>query len=99
MKMLYDDRIDVCEGIDVNKTSKSKEGDICHYWYFLNKGFSFPLYVCNRCYDLLMMSMNLSDITIFKIKNINYCCFISGISKSEAITLLQNIGLTGKSGT
>ena len=33
--MLYHDRIDVPEGIDVNKTSKSKKYDICHYWYFL----------------------------------------------------------------
>ena len=37
--MLYFDKIDVSEGIDVNKTSASKECDICHYWYFLNKGF------------------------------------------------------------
>ena len=29
--MLYFDRIDVSEGIDVNKTSASKECDICHY--------------------------------------------------------------------
>ena len=41
MKMLYDDRIDVSEGIDVNKTSASKECDICHYWYFLNYSLSF----------------------------------------------------------
>ena len=31
MKILYFDRIDVSEGIDVNKTSKSKECNICHY--------------------------------------------------------------------
>ena len=30
--MLYYDRIDVPEGIDFNKTSESKECDICHYW-------------------------------------------------------------------
>ena len=41
MKMLYFDRIDVSEGTDVNKTSASKECDICHYWYFLNKCFRF----------------------------------------------------------
>ena len=34
--MLYLDRIDVSEGTDVNRTSPSKEWDICHYWYFLN---------------------------------------------------------------
>ena len=28
------DRIDISEGIDINKTSASKECDICRYWYF-----------------------------------------------------------------
>ena len=41
IKLLYYDRIDVSKRIDVNKTSKSKECDICHYWYFLNKGLKF----------------------------------------------------------
>ena len=31
LKMLYFDRIDVFEELDVNKTSASKECDICHY--------------------------------------------------------------------
>ena len=35
--MPYYDKIDISEGIDVNKTSASKECDICCYWYFLNK--------------------------------------------------------------
>ena len=30
--MLYCDRIDVDINIDINKTSPSKECDICHYW-------------------------------------------------------------------
>ena len=29
--MLEFDRIDISEGIDVNKTDASKECDICHY--------------------------------------------------------------------
>ena len=33
--------------IDVNKTSSSKECLICHYWYFLDKGFKFQPDVCN----------------------------------------------------
>ena len=54
--MLYFNRINVSEGIFVNKTSASKERDICHYCYFLNKVFKFQRNVCNRCFDLLMMS-------------------------------------------
>ena len=43
--------------------------------------------------------MNLSDIAILNIKGSNYCCIISGISKSEVIDLMQNIDLNEKSGT
>ena len=63
-KLLYFDTIVVSEGIDVNKASASKECDICHYWYFLNYSFKFQPNVCNRCHDLLMMSMNLGNIAI-----------------------------------
>ena len=95
--MLYFDRIGVLEGIDVNKTSASKECDICHYWYFLNHLFKFQSNVCSRCHDLLMMSMNLSDTDILNIKSSDYRCIISLISKSEAINLMQNADLTEKS--
>ena len=96
--MLYYDRIDVSEGIDVNKTSASKECDVCHYWYFLNYSFKFQPNVCNRCHDLLMMSINLSDIAILNIKGFDYRCIISLINKNETINLLQNTDLTGKKG-
>ena len=39
--MLEYDRIDISEGIDINETSASKESEICHYWYFLDKGFKY----------------------------------------------------------
>ena len=32
--MLEYERIDILEGIDVNKINLSKKCDICHYWYF-----------------------------------------------------------------
>ena len=35
--MLYYNRIDISEGIDINKTSESKECNICHWWHFLYK--------------------------------------------------------------
>ena len=42
------------------------------------------------CHDLLMMSRNLDDIAALNIQGIDYCCMIKGISKSEAVNLLQN---------
>ena len=94
--MQYYDRIDISERIDVNKKNTSKEYDICHYWYFLNYSFKFQPNVCNRCHDLLMMSMNLSDIAILNIKGPNDCCIISLISKNYAIKFMQNTDLTIK---
>ena len=43
-----------------------------------------------------MMSMNLSDIAILNIKDSDYCCIISLISKNEFINLMQNADLTEK---
>ena len=60
--MLYFHRIDVSGDIGVNKTSASKECDICYNCYILNYSFKFQPNVSNRCHDLLTMSMNLRDI-------------------------------------
>ena len=67
-------------------------------WYFLNYSFKVQPNVYNRCHDLLMMSINLSDIAILNIKD-DYRCIIRLIGKNEAIKLLQNADLTEKSGT
>ena len=85
--MLYQDRIDVFKRIDGNKTIESKDCDVCHYCYFLDRAFKFQTYVCNGYHDLLMMSTNLDDIAVLNIKGVDSCCIISGISKSEAINL------------
>ena len=66
--MLHYDRINLSEGININKTSASRECIICHYWYILEKGFKFQLDVCNGCHHLLMMSMNLNNIPIYNIQ-------------------------------
>ena len=97
--MLYFDRIDVSEGIDVNKTSASKECDICHYWNFLNFSFKFQPNVCNKGHDLLMMAINLSHIAILNIKGCDYRCTISLTSKNEAINFMQHADLTEKGRT
>ena len=93
--MRYYDVIDVSEGIDINKTSESKECGICHYWYFLNKVFKFQPDVCNRRHDVLTMSINLSDIDILNINGVDYRV-ITWASKCEAIDLLEKADLKEK---
>ena len=96
IKILYFDRIDVSEGIDVNKTSTSNECDILHYRYFLNYSFKFQPNACNWCHDILIISMNFSDIAILNINGSNYHCVISLVSKNETINLMENTDLTEK---
>ena len=43
--MLEYDRIDITEGIDINKTRASEECKMGHYWYFLDKGFKYKPYI------------------------------------------------------
>ena len=79
--MLYSNRIDISEETDVSKTSASKECDFCYYQCFLNTGFKFQPNFCNRCLDLLMMSMNLSDITILKLKVLIVAVLLAQLTK------------------
>ena len=51
--MLEYDKMDILKGNNVNKTNLSKECEICHYWYFLDKRFKFEPYVCNGFHDLM----------------------------------------------
>ena len=82
--MVYYDRIDIIEGIDLAKSNNSKECMICDYFFF-NHGLEFQYSVCNSCHDLSMLCLNISDIAIITVKNVDYCCIIHNISKSEAI--------------
>ena len=74
IKMLYYDRIDISEKIDVNKTSASKGYDIC-LLVFLHKGFVFQKKKkwLQWMLWLLRMSSNLSFIAILNIENADYC--------------------------
>ena len=65
MKMLEYDKIDISEGIDVDKTKESKECMLCHYWYFFN--FSYGPYFCDGCYDIMQKSNNFKNIAVVHI--------------------------------
>ena len=85
--MLGYDKIDISEGTDLNKTSASKECDIGHYWYFLDKNFNYEPNLCNGCHDLMQKAMNFNDVAIVSIKGIDYrihfSSFIIEIKKTE----------------
>ena len=66
------DKIDISEGINVNKTNASKKFDICHYWYFKDIGFNYEPCFCNGCHDLMQKAMSFNDIAIIHVKESAY---------------------------
>ena len=88
--MLRYQKFDVSEGIDVNKTSQSKECELCHYWFFKDVGFKFEEHVCNRCHHLLTMAHSSKNIAILSAKGATFRCILMGISKNEGLKRLNN---------
>ena len=90
--LLQYQNIAVSEGIDVNKTSASKECEFCHYWFFKDVRFKFEKHVCKRCHDLLTMSHSLKSIAILSAKGTSKIirCLLMGISKNEVLKKLNN---------
>ena len=86
--MLEYDRIDISEGIDVNKTSASKECDICHYWYFKDIGFKYEPYLCSGCHDLMQKAMSVNDAAIVYVKGSAYRIHFWSYTKSVAISII-----------
>ena len=78
------------EKIDVNKTSASKECELCHYWFFKDVGFKFEEHVCNKCHDLLTMAYSLKNIAILSAKEATFRCLLMGNSKNKALKRLNN---------
>ena len=96
--MLEYDRIDVSEGIYINKTNPSKECGICHYWYFLDKNFKDEPYLCNGCHDLMQKAMNFNDVAIVSIKGNDYRIHFWYMSKDDAISIMNNSNFSKKAG-
>ena len=88
--MLRYHKIDVSKGIDLNKTNKSKECELCHYWLFKDLGFKFEEHVCIKCQDLLTMADSLKNIAILSAKGTTFRCLLMGISKNEGLKRLNN---------
>ena len=73
--MLKYDKIDITEGIDVDITNKSRECKFCHYWYYLNKNFSYGSLTCGGCYAIVQKSTDFKDIAIIHVKKPAYRVF------------------------
>ena len=79
--MLKHEKINISDGIDVNKSDKSKECMLCHYYYFLDKSFRYGPFLCDRCYNMMQKCNKLKNIAIIHIKKSVYRIFFLFMSK------------------
>ena len=86
------------KGFDVNKTNKSKKCMRCHYWYFLDKNFSYGQYLCDGCYNIMQKSNDFKNIAIVHVKKSAYRIYFMYMSKRKAKSLMINSNLIDKKG-
>ena len=70
--MLEYEKIDISEGIDLNKSKNSKECSLCHYWYFTDKNFNYGPYLSSGCYDMSMKVVSIQNLAILGVKENTY---------------------------
>ena len=92
------EKIDISEGVDVNKVNLSKECDTCQYWYFKDIGFKYEPYLCHGCHDLMQKAMGFNNIAIVYINGSAYRIYFWYISKDDAINIMTNSNLVDKRG-
>ena len=70
----------------------------CHYWYYLNKNFSYSPFTCDGCYDIVQRSTDFKHIAIIYVKNKAWRVYFKDISKHKAKNIMNNFNLVGKTG-
>ena len=97
--MLEYDRIDISEGIDINKCEEtSKKCSLCKFYYFLDKNFSYSSFLCNGCYDMSLKAISMQNLPIINHNGNHYRVNFVFISKKDAYNLIEYAIIIGKKG-
>ena len=93
--MLEYDRIDLSEGIDVNKTSNSRE---CSSYYFLDINFNYQKNLCDGYHDMSMKANSTQNLAItYHGKNVYRINFVF-LSKNNAFNSTKHSIIIDKKG-
>ena len=88
--MLEYDRIDISEGININKCEETcKKCSLCEFYYFLDKNFSYGPFLCNGCYDMSLKAVSMQNLTIINHNGNHYCVNFAFISKKDAYNSIK----------
>ena len=97
--MLECDRIDISEGIAVNKNKNiSRKCSLCKF-YFLDKNFKYGPYLCDGCYGISMKANSMQNLAIVCHGENAYCVIFVFMSKNDAFNLIKNAVIIDKKET
>ena len=98
--MLEYNKINISEGIDINKCEEiSSECSLCKFYYFLDKNFKYVPYLCDGCYNMFMKTVSTQNLTIINHNGNYYHVIFAFISKKDAYNLIKNDVILGEKGT
>ena len=98
--MLEYDRIDISEGIDINKCKEtSARCSLCKFIILLDKNFGYGPFLCNGCDDMSLKAVSMQNLTIINYNGNHYRVNFAFISKKDAYNLIKNAMIIDKKGT
>ena len=96
--MLEYDRIDLFEGIDVNKCEDtSKKCNLSQYYCFVFKNFNY--YICDGCHDISTKVISMQNIAIIYHDGHAYLYNFAFMSRNDAFNLMKKLVIIDKKGT
>ena len=97
--MLEYDKIDISEGIDINKCKEtSRKCSLCKFYYFLDKNFKCCSYLCDGCYNMSMKAVSIQNLTIINHNGNYYRVIFAFMTKKDASNLIENATIMGEKG-
>ena len=90
------DRIDISEGIDVNKNKNiSRKCSLRKFYYFLDTNFKYGPYLCDGCY-MSMKANSMQNLAIVYHGENAYRVIFVFTSKKDAFNLIKNAVIIDK---
>ena len=86
IETLQYEKINVSEGIDINKSNKSKESMICHYCNLKKLVINLNHIFVIKCNDISMMTYELENIAILIVEWVGYRYVLSNMTENDAIS-------------
>ena len=98
--MLEYDKINISEGIDINKCEEtSRECSLCKFYYFLDKNIKHGPCLCDGCYNMSMKVISTQNLTIINHNGNYYRVIFAFMSKKDAYNLIKNTVILAEKGT